>query len=79
MPKRKNKERGRPMKKPYPPRVDATAEEVVRAMFAIPADRDWEYLKPEPNVGPRTVGEKSTIPKPFTAMVVARPVMPPLS
>ena len=36
MPKREKKERGRPLKKRYPPRVDATAEqmaEIVRGMF----------------------------------------------
>ena len=47
MPKPK-KERGRPLKRPYPPRVDATAEDMARAMFATPAGRDWEYLKSEP-------------------------------
>ena len=47
MPKPK-KERGRPLKRPYPPRVDATAEEMARAMFATPAGRDWGYLKSEP-------------------------------
>ena len=34
MPRRK-KERGRPAK-PYPPRVDATPEEVLQAMFNTP-------------------------------------------
>ena len=50
MPKRKKKERGRPPKKKnlYPPRVDATAEEMAQAMFALPADHQWEY----PNAGP---------------------------
>ena len=33
MPKRK-KERGRPMKRPYPPRVDATPEEMAQAVAA---------------------------------------------
>ena len=47
MPKRK-KERGRPMEHKYPPRIDATAEEIAQAMFSVPADRDWEYLKSEP-------------------------------
>ncbi len=44
MPKRK-KERGRPMKKKnlYAPRADATAEEMAKAMFAMPADHQWEY------------------------------------
>ena len=44
MPRRK-KERGRPPKAKnlYPPRVDATAEEMARAMFGLPADHQWEY------------------------------------
>ena len=33
---RRKKERGRPMKKSYPPRADATPEEMVRAIFALP-------------------------------------------
>ena len=48
MPKRKKKERGRPLKRKFPPRVDAMAEEIARAMFALPADHQWEY----PNAGP---------------------------
>ena len=47
MPKPK-KERGRPLKRKFPPRVDATAEEMAQAMFSLPAGRDWEYLKAEP-------------------------------
>ena len=44
MPRRK-KERGRPPKAKnlYPPRVDATAEEMARAMFRLPADHQREY------------------------------------
>ena len=48
MPKRKKKERGRPLKKRYPPRVDATPEEMAQAMFAMPAGRKWEYQETEP-------------------------------
>ena len=33
MPKPK-KERGRPLKRPYPPRVDATPEDMAQAMFS---------------------------------------------
>ena len=47
MPKRK-KERGRPMKRKYPPRMDATPEEMLQAMFSLPAGRKWEYLESEP-------------------------------
>ena len=43
MAKRK-KERGRPLGRKYPPRVDATAEEMAQAMFKLPADHQWEYL-----------------------------------
>ena len=49
MPKRKRKERGRPGRK-YPPRVDATAEELAQAIFRMPVDHEWEYEKPK--VGP---------------------------
>ena len=48
MPKRKKKERGRPMERKPPPRIDATAEEIAQAMFAMPADHQWEYLESEP-------------------------------
>ena len=39
---RKRKERGRPGRK-YPPRIDATAEEMAQAIFRLPANHDWEY------------------------------------
>ena len=44
-PKRK-KARGRPAR-PLPPKVDATPEEMARAIFALPADHEWEYDKPD--------------------------------
>ena len=47
-PKRKKKERGRPMKKRYPPRIDATAEEIAQAVFAMPKDHKWKYQESEP-------------------------------
>ena len=47
MPRRK-KERGRPMKRGYAPRVDATAEEIAKAMFSLPADHQWQYMESEP-------------------------------
>ena len=31
------------MKRRYPPRVNATPEEMARAMFDLPADHKWEY------------------------------------
>ena len=36
--------RGRPAR-PLPPRVDATPEQLAQAMFQLPADHQWEYLK----------------------------------
>ena len=39
------KERGRPMRNAYPPRTDATPEELAKAMFALPADYEWQYEK----------------------------------
>ena len=33
------------MKKNYPPIVDATPETMAKAMFALPADHQWEYEK----------------------------------
>lgn len=34
---RKKKERGRPMERSYPPRIDATPEEIARALLSGPA------------------------------------------
>ena len=42
MPKRKKKERGRPLERKYPPRIDATAEEIVQAMFNTPPNTELE-------------------------------------
>ena len=42
---RPKKERGRPLERRYPPRVDATAEEIAQAMFTLPANREWAYMK----------------------------------
>ena len=39
------KERGRPAKRGYPPRIDATPEEIAQAMFRVPSGRRWEYLE----------------------------------
>lgn len=44
MPRRK-KDKGRPMRTGYPPRMDATAEEIAQAMFSLPANHEWEYQK----------------------------------
>jgi len=43
--RKKKAERGRPMKRGYAPRIDATPEEMAKAMFALPADHQWEYEK----------------------------------
>ena len=47
MPNRKKKEQGRPGRN-LPPRVDATAEEIAQAMFALPANHKWKYLESKP-------------------------------
>ena len=59
MGKRKSKERGRPMKAKnrYPPRVDATADDMARAMFSLPADHEWEYEKAPPEYRCSDCGE----------------------
>ena len=49
MPKGKKKELGRPLKRPYPPRVDATPEDIAQAMFSLPAGRKWEYMEAGPD------------------------------
>jgi hypothetical protein len=36
------RERGRPSR-PLPPRIDATPEEMAKAMFRLPADYQWQY------------------------------------
>ena len=41
-PKRK---RGRPVTKPLPPRIDAPPEAIAKALFSLPADHEWEFLK----------------------------------
>ena len=38
------------MQRGYPSRVDATPEEMARAMFSLPADHEWEYEKTGGNV-----------------------------
>ena len=55
MPKREKKERGRPLKKLYPPRVDATPEDMAQAMFSLPAGRKWKYMEAGPE-GPLSSG-----------------------
>ena len=35
---RPKKERGRPLEKPYPPRIDATPEQLAQAFFSGPQD-----------------------------------------
>ena len=49
MPKRKKIERGRPIERKYPPRVDATPEEMAQAMFSLPAGRKWKYKEAGPD------------------------------
>ena len=40
------KQRGRPAR-PMPERIDASPEELAKAMFALPADYKWKYLERE--------------------------------
>ena len=44
MPKVK-KQRGRPVTKVTPERINASPEELAKALFALPADHEWEYMK----------------------------------
>ena len=39
---RRKKERGRPLERLYPPRIDATSEQLVQAMFNTPPDAVFE-------------------------------------
>ena len=53
MPKTK-KPRGRPAR-PMPERIDASPEQLAKAMFALPKDYKWKYLedkKEGPNDNP---------------------------
>ena len=60
MPKRK-KERGRPMKRPYPPRIDATPEQLVQAMLSTPADAVFEEREYRCSDCGREVGYPETL------------------
>lgn len=44
---RSKRARGRPLSKPMPPRIEATPEQLAKAMFAMPVDHQWKYLKEE--------------------------------
>ena len=55
---RPKKERGRPLGRRYPPRVDATAEEMAQAMFSLPANREWAYMKSKPEYRCLDCGEE---------------------
>lgn len=37
--------RGRPVIYPLPPRIDATPEEIARAVLSVPRKREWRYLR----------------------------------
>ena len=45
---RPKRERGRPIKRLYPPKADATAEEIAQAIFSLPPGRKWEYTEAGP-------------------------------
>ena len=47
---RPKKPKGRPLRRRYPPRADMTAEEIVQAIFSLPADHEWEYENGNPKV-----------------------------
>lgn len=47
MPEPKRK-RGRPVERKYPPRIDATAEEIAEAMFAFPDAHKRKYEEEAP-------------------------------
>ena len=36
--------------RPLPPKIDATMEKMAKAMFAMPADHEWQYEKGEGKV-----------------------------
>ena len=40
---RQKRLRGRPVTRQLPPRVDATPEEMAKALFALPAGHKWQY------------------------------------
>lgn len=42
---RKKKERGRPPTKPMPERIDATPEQIAKAVLSLPADHEWQYME----------------------------------
>ena len=44
------RQRGRPVERPLPPRIDAPPEEIARAFFRLPPDYEWEYVKRQPEV-----------------------------
>lgn len=48
---RQKKSRGRPPH-PMPTRIDASPEEIARAMFAAPPDRNWRYLEEQQETAP---------------------------
>ena len=64
MPKKK-KELGRPSR-PLPPRTDATPEELAKAMFALPADHEWQYLDGPPDYQCGTCGKTVSYPNVLT-------------
>ena len=45
---RKKKDRGRPPR-PLPERIDASPEDIAKAMLSLPVDYKWKYLESESN------------------------------
>ena len=50
MPRTKKGPGRSPTGRPLPPKVDATMEDMAKAMFAMPADHEWQYEKGEGKV-----------------------------
>ena len=46
---RKKKQRGRPVSKPMPERIDATPEQIAHVVLGFnPTGHEWQYLKDAP-------------------------------
>ena len=60
---RRKKEVGRPLERKYPPRIDATPEELAQAIFALPADHQWAYMETEPEYRCSACGREVNYPE----------------
>ncbi len=48
LPRRRNRQGDKPVPEQLPPRIDATADEIAEAFFAMPPDHEWKYVKEKP-------------------------------